>query len=286
MKVEILTKSRVGMLLVAAVTSAALFAQSSGPGTPQSHASALDVSQIVSLSVAATERSWQVRDHYTYTKRDEDRRLDSLGHVKSENIDVTSIMLVNGARFEQIVEHNGQVPSAKEQQERDADLGRLKHETPQEKTARLGKDQENRSFLQDVVAAFDFHLVGEERVAGRLAYVLHATPHPGYHAHGKYGKMISRVEGKLWIDEQDFGWIKVDGQVTESFSIGLFVARVQQGSHVILEQTCVGDAVWVPKRLEVRASARILFLKSLDLDRILTYSDYRLAEDGAYSVSR
>jgi hypothetical protein len=67
--------------------------------------------------------------------------------------------------------------------------------------------------------------------------------------------------------------------------MGLFVARVQRGSHIILEQTCVGDDVWVPKRLEVRASARILFLKSLDIDRILTYSDYRPAADGLYSVS-
>ncbi|HVS88331.1 MAG TPA: transposase, partial [Candidatus Acidoferrum sp.] len=56
---------------------------------------------------------------------------------------------------------------------------------------------------------------------GRSAYVLQATPHPGYHAHGKYGKMFSKVEGKLWVDKQDFGWIKVDGQVTQSFSMGL-----------------------------------------------------------------
>jgi len=77
---------------------------------------------------------------------------------------------------------------------------------------------------------------------------------------------------KLWVDTQDFGWIKVDGEVTQPFSMGLFVARVQRGSHIILEQTCVGDAVWVPKRLEVRASARILFLKSLNVDRILITS--------------
>ena len=80
--------------------------------------------------------------------------------------------------------------------------------------------------------------------------------------------------------------LQVDGQVTQSFSMGLFVARVQRGSHIILEQTCVGDGVWVPKRLEVRASAKILFVKSLDLQRILTYSDYRPAADGPYSVSR
>jgi hypothetical protein len=52
------------------------------------------------------------------------------------------------------------------------------------------------------------------------------------------------------------------------FSMGLFVARVQRGSHIVLEQTNVGDAVWVPQRLEVRGSARILFLKNLAMERI------------------
>ena len=82
------------------------------------------------------------------------------------------------------------------------------------------------------------------------------------------------------------GWVKVDGEVTQSFSMGLFVARVQRGSHILLEQICLGDAVWVPKRLEVRASAKILFLKSLELEKILTYSDYRPAVDGPYSVKK
>jgi hypothetical protein len=68
--------------------------------------------------------------------------------------------------------------------------------------------------------------------------------------------------------------------------MGLFVARVQRGSHIVLEQTCLGDAIWAPKRLEVRASAKILLLKSLELDRILTYSDYRAATDGTYSVKK
>jgi hypothetical protein len=282
----ILAKSRMEMLLVMVAASAALFAQSSAPDKPQNQAGVVDASQIVGPSVAATERSWEVRDHYTYMERNEDRRLDSLGHVKSENVDVTRMILVNGARFEQPMEHNGQLPSAKEQRKRDEDLEKLRHETPGEQTARLRKDEENRSFLRDVLEAFDFQLIGEEIADGRPAYVLQATPHPGYRAHGKYGKMFSKVEGKLWVDKQDFGWIKVDGEVTQSFSMGLFVARVERGSHMILEQTNVGDGVWVPKRIEMRASARILFLKSLDIDRILTFSDYRLAADGSYSVSR
>jgi hypothetical protein len=285
---EIRARSPVEVFLLMLAASAALFAQSAGnsPDKLQNLAGALDARRIVGLSVTATERSWQARDHYTYVERDEDRRLDSLGQVKSEDVDVTRMTLVNGARFEQLMEHNGQHPTAKEQKKSDEDLDKLKHETPAEQTVRLHKDQENRSFLRDLLEAFDFELVGEEIVGGRPCYVLHATPHLGYHAHGKFGKMFSKVEGKLWVDKQDFGWTKVDGQVTQSFSMGLFVARVLRGSHIILEQTCVGDAVWVPKRLEMRASAKILFLKSLDIARILTYSDYRPATDGSYSVSR
>jgi len=191
------------------------------------------------------------------------------------------MVFVNDVRFEQLVEHNGQLPSAEENRKREADFNRLKLESPAQKTARLEKDQETRSFLHDVLDAFDFHLLGEETIGGRATYVLQATPHPGYRAHGKYGKMFSKVEGKLWIDEQDFGWVKVDGRVTQSFSMGFFVARVQAGSHIVLEQTCVGDAVWVPERLEVRASARILFVKSLDIQRILTFSEYRTAAESS-----
>ena len=282
---ETLTKLRMAMPLVMVVASV-LFAQSSGPEKPWSDASFLDARQIVELSIAATERSWQARNHYIYMERDEDRRRDPLGMVKSENVDVSRMILVNGARFEQLIEHNGQLPSAKEQRKSDEALDKLKHETPAEQAARVSKDQENRSFLRDMLEAFDFQLVGEEIVAGSPAYVFKATPHPGYHAHGKYGKMLSKVEGKLWVDKQDFGWVKVDGEVTQSFSMGLFVASVQRGSHIILEQTCVGDGVWVPRRLEVRASARIFFVKTLAIERILSYSDYRPAADGPYSVSR
>jgi hypothetical protein len=285
---EIRARSLVRVLLVMLAASTALFAQSGGSSQDKSlsHASVLDTREIVGQSIAAAERSWRARDQYTYMERDEDRRLDSIGRVKSENVDVTKMILVNGVRFGQLIEHNGQLPSAEELRKRDEDFEKLKHETSEERVARLSKDKENRSFLDELLQAFNFQLVGEEVAEGRPAYVFHATPLSGYHPHGKYGKMLSKVEGKLWVDKRDFGWIKVDGQVTQSFSMGLFVARVQRGSHIILEQKCVGDGVWVPKRLEVRASARVLFLKSLDIDRILSYSDYHPWADGSYSVSR
>lgn len=287
-KVRILIKSCVLLILSLLTVSSALFAQTGGtdPATPQNHASALDGRRIVDLSIAATERNWDARGSYTYVERDQDRRLDALGHVRSENVDVTRTIVVHGAPFDQLVEHNGHPPSAEEQSRSGQDLKKLEYETPKERTVRLARENESSSFLREVVNAFDFHLIGDETVEGRPAYVFHVTPHPGYHGHGKYGKMLSKVEGKLWVDKQDFSWIKVDGQVTQAFSMGLFVARVQRGSHVTLEQTRVSDGVWMPKRIEVRASARILFFKNLEIDRILTYSDYCPAAGVPYSASK
>ena len=283
---KFLVKSRIATVLAVLAASSVLFAQNRGPERLQDHPSIADARHIIGQSVVATVRSLEARDRYTFVERDHDRRLDSQGQLKSEKIDVTRMILVNGARFEQLVERNGQLPSAEEQKKLDQDFEKLKHETPEERTVRLGKEQENRAVLRDLLEGFDFRLLGEEVLGGRPTYVLQVTPHPGYHARGKYGKIFSKVEGKLWIDKSDFGWIKVEGQVTQSFSMGLFVARVQRGSRIVLEQTNVGDAVWVPQRLEVRGSARILFLKSLTVERIFTYSDYRLEADGPYSVSR
>jgi hypothetical protein len=283
---EFLAKFRAGTLLAFVAASSSLFAQNTAPRKDPNYPITLDARQIVAQSIAATERSWLARDTYTFMERDEDRRLDDLGKVKSEDVDVTRMILVNGARFEQLIEHNGQLPSPAVQKKSDEDLDKLKHETPDEQAIRLRKDQENRSFLHDLLDAFDFQLLGEETVDNRPAYVLLATPHPGYRAHGKYAKLFPRIQGKLWVDKQDFGWSKADGEITQSFSMGLFVARVLRGSHIFMEQSRVADSVWVVRRVEMRASAKILFVKSLDVQRILTYSDYRPAADGPYSVSK
>jgi hypothetical protein len=130
----------------------------------------------------------------------------------------------------------------------------------------------------EVPKAFDFQLVGEETVNGRPAYVIQATPHPGYQGQGKYGKMFSKVEGKLWVDKQDLARIKVDGQVNRPFSMGLFLVRVLRGSEIKMEQTRVDGGIWMPERVEVRAAAKVFLVKSLVIDRVLTYSEYRLPQ--------
>jgi len=271
-----------GNVIVALAVSAALFAQNAElPDRAQNPPAVPDVRQIVALSVLATQQHWRTWLLYNYLERDETRHLDKAGHLKSEEVDVSRAILVNGIQFDQLVERNGRPPSAAEERKQNEAMERLKRLTPEERAEQLRKEeQENTSLVGEVPMAFDFQLAGEDVVDGRPAWVLQAAPHPGYQAKGTYGKMFSKVAGKLWVDKQDFGWIKVDGYVVQPFSMGLFFARVLRGSHITMEQTRVDEGLWMPQHIEVRAAAKILFIKTLVIDRDLTYSEYSLPQAG------
>jgi hypothetical protein len=269
-------------VIIVLLASSALLAQSDDFSVKsQIHSGVPDVRQIVESSIEVTQRHWQERLHSTYVERDESRRLDTVGRVKSEEVEVSKTILINGVPFKQLVERNGRPPSAEEDRKQKETLDKLERETSEQRAERLRKQAEEiLSLVREVPKAFDFQFVGEEVVNGRPAYVLQATPRLDYHAQGKYGSMFSKVAGKIWIDRQDLGWIKVDGQVIQPFSIGLFLARVLRGSRITMEQTRVDDRIWMPARVEVQAVAKIFFVKSLVIDRVLTYSEYRLAEAG------
>ena len=234
--------------------------------------------EIVRRSLATADRGWELQQRYKYIERDDEGHLDSRGHVRSEIEDVVRILFVNGAPVEETIGHNGGPPTPAEKRKNQERIRKQAAETPAERSARLEKEKENRAFIQEVPEAFQFRLVGTDQIDGRPAWVLEAIPKAGYHAHTKYGKMFSKVRGKLWVDQQDYGWMKVDATVTEPFSMGFFLARIQQGSHILFEQTRLADRVWLPRRIEVRAQARIFFFVNYSTDEQITYSDYRPAQ--------
>jgi hypothetical protein len=95
----------------------------------QSYSTVPEVRQIVAALIAAIERSWQRRLQYTCVERDEDRRLDSEGRVKSEEVDVSRMILVSGVPFEQLVERNGQPPPVATERKQTEQLERLERDT-------------------------------------------------------------------------------------------------------------------------------------------------------------
>jgi len=167
-------------------------------------------------------------------QRDQDRRLDSQGQLKSEKVDVTRMILVNGATLRAAC---GTQTDGFHRQKNRKNLIRISKELKARNAGRAdcaaGKEQENRSFLRDMLDGFDFRLLGERYLA--VGQLMCFRPRRTRISYARQVRQMSPRWRQLWIDKSDFGWIKVEGSGT-SRSRWIIRSRVQRGSHIILEQ--------------------------------------------------
>ena len=235
--------------------------------------------ELVRQSIRNGEQSWRESFYYSCVKRDVDRQMDATGRLKSSAVDLFDIIpLGYGDYFEQQVEHNGEPLSAEERLKISKELEKRRAESPAQKRRRFEKELAERSYLEEVPDAFDFKITGEEKLATGPAWVVDATPHPGYVPKSRYAHFFPKMHGTLWIDKKDLQWVKADAVAADTVTFGLFLARLAKGSHIILEQTRLSDGAWVPQGLSARAEARTFLLFNHNIDENVTYSNYRKAE--------
>ena len=235
-----------------------------------------DARELVRQSIRNGEDAWRKSFDYACVKHDVTRQLDSMGHPREKSEDVYD-EIPHGAHtsFEELIQHDNEpIPRtqlAKEQRE----LTRLRAESPQEKARRAAKLTAERSYMLEVPDAFDFKIVGEQNLPTGPAWVLDATPHPGYVPQSRYAHMFHAMRGRLWIDKQDRQWVKADAVAMSDVTFGFFVARLSKGSHILIEQMKLPDGSWVPKTIRARAAARLFVMFHRNFEEDIAYSDYR-----------
>lgn len=69
--------------------------------------------------------------------------------------------------------------------------------------------------------------------------------------------------------------VKVQGEVVGDISLGLFLARIHEGSRFTFEQVRLNNEIWMMRRLHVDASARVLLLSNRAVDLDETFSNYQ-----------
>jgi hypothetical protein len=97
--------------------------------------------------------------------------------------------------------------------------------------------------------------------------------------------VLVHLQGKLWVDKQDYQLVKVEVEVVDTISVGLFLFRLSKGSRASFEQTRVNDDVWLPRRVQVFASARLGLLKMLHIEQEVIYSKCREFQTGSFLIS-
>ena len=235
-----------------------------------------DVQKIVQLSVTDLQADWQQMPNFESVERDEDTKG---GKITSETYEA---MMIDGSPYNRLVARDGLALSSEEAARQTKRLeeenARRAKESPQERAARIAKYQKdrNRAFvlMRNMTEAFDFQLKGEETVEGHNVYVLRAVPRPDYQPASHETRMLTGMQGTLWIDKETNRWVRVEAEVIEPVWFGWFLAKVDPGTQFLLEQTPLPSGIWLPKHFRVRVKASLLWLHK-DYAHDETYQDYR-----------
>jgi hypothetical protein len=244
---------------------------------------AQEAREIVLRSVKLDSDNYRIARNYTFVERNETRQLDGQGRLKERRVLTHDVTLLEGLPYLRLIARNDQpLPPAEEKKEREKlrkSIAERQKETPDQRAKRLAdwekKRREDREPLLEIPDAFDLRIAGEERVDGKDAWIIDATPRPGYRGRSRLARLFPKFKGRLWIDKQDYIWVKVDCEALDNISFGLFLARLQKGARMTFEQTRVNDEVWLPKRVTIELAARVLLLKNIRAQVEVSYKDYR-----------
>lgn len=143
-----------------------------------------------------------------------------------------------------------------------------------EEEKRVKEHEQERKVWDEIAEAFVFRMQPIEQVNGRETWVVTAEPRNEYRPKSKEAKFLQKVRFKAWIDKDETQMVRIEGDVIDDITFGLFLAKLQKGAHFTLEQMRVNDEVWMPQHVAVNAGARMLF-KHLDFNEDVTYRDYR-----------
>jgi len=220
---------------------------------------------------------------YTYIQREEEHKLDGNDQVKSRESKTYEIMVLYEEPVRKLIAKDDKPLSDSDARKEDEKVQKIiekrKNESDNDRQKRVekqNKEQEDgRQFVKEIADAYTFRFVGEENLEGRKASVIDADPRPGYEPRTKNAKFLPKFHFRVWLDETEKQWVKLEIQCVDTVSLGLFLLRLHKGSSIQIEQVRVNDEVWLPRHVSLKLDARLALLKGLNITEDVTFRDYK-----------
>jgi hypothetical protein len=152
-----------------------------------------------------------------------------------------------------------------------AETGRTQRDA-YEKIAK--KRREREELIGAARAAFLFTFMGSEQRDGHVLLKYRMDPNPAFKPNSRATSVYPRVRGTVWVDEATGQMARIEGEVTDDISLGLFLAKVYKGSRFMQERYEMVPGIWLPSFSQYDFDGR-KFLSSFSLHERTFYSNYR-----------
>lgn len=228
-------------------------------------------------------RNRELVHNYTCQHREVLKHLDKNGNVKSTEIKTSDISFYYGEEYSKLIMVDDKPLSEKEQKKEDEKLekflAKYRKESEEDRQKRNDKEKkeraEGRAFLRDVVNAYDFRIVGEEELEGTETWVIEATPRQDFKPTQPHADILKKIKGKMWIDKKEYNWVRVEAEIFDTISFGVFLVRVHPGSRFNFQQLHLNNEVWLMRRFYLNGGARIALLKNEAIEQEDLFSNYK-----------
>jgi hypothetical protein len=140
---------------------------------------------------------------------------------------------------------------------------------------KIAKKQKERTEILDATrTGFLYTFVSRELRGDRRLAKYRLEPNPAYKPTSRVTSIFSKVRGFVWIDEETAHIARVEVEVTQDISFGLFLGKVYKGSHFMQERYEFAPGIWLPSFFEYDFDGRKFFIP-FSVHQRTFYSNYR-----------
>jgi hypothetical protein len=140
---------------------------------------------------------------------------------------------------------------------------------------KVQKKQKDRDDLIEAThSAFIFTYVEQEPRDGRMLAKYRMEPNPKFKSTNRATSIFAKVKGFVWVDEKASELARVEGEVTDDISLGVFLAKVYKGSRFMQDRYEMAPGLWLPSFTQYDFDGR-KFFSSFSVHERTFYSSYR-----------
>jgi hypothetical protein len=138
---------------------------------------------------------------------------------------------------------------------------------------------------EDLTQVMDLELIQRTEYRGRRVLTVAFHPKARSSAKNAGQRVVSKLDGRFWVDEDTHQVVKAEGQMKDSYWVGAgLVGSLMPPTRFSIEQQQVAENLWLPSQGTLELHARVTFVP-VRRRLIFQCSDYRKAEVGAGVVA-
>jgi hypothetical protein len=231
------------------------------PGNALAEENLPEASSVIQRVLRRAEEADQAREEskYAYQKRSVSEELDDSGKPVKKTEKVFQVTPIEGVPFSRLIRIQNRDLTEEERELQDRKEEAFRRRIAEKRShARHGIDED--AINSDLVERYDFKVEKRDWVNKRAVLVLSFHPKKDRTAEKTVeDRVLNRLAGQVWVDEEEAEVLQVRVGLTEDFSIGLFgmICSIKQ-CDVKIERQRLPDDVWVKKSFAVLLGGRKL----------------------------